>query len=75
MQEYTADEYCGFVQTGNRFIQKTEEEKHKAYADIKRLADRHGGKINRPYLCVLYLAKRANHFSGLLGKTIISNIS
>ena len=57
-KKYTADEYYGFVQTGNRFLQKTDEEKHRAYTDIKGLADKHEGIIHRPYLCVLYLAKK-----------------
>lgn len=55
-QVYTADEYFGFVQTGNRFVQKSDVEKLEAYSDIKKLANKHGGVINRPYLCVLYLA-------------------
>jgi SAM-dependent methyltransferase len=54
-QAYTADEYFGFVQTGNSFVQKSDEEKLNAYHDIEKLADKHGGVINRPYLCVLYL--------------------
>ena len=57
-QVYTADEYFGFVQTGNSFVQKSDEEKLKAYNDIKNLAKGHGGVINRPYLCVLYLASK-----------------
>lgn len=56
-QAYSADEYFGFVQTGNCFVQKSEEEKLKAYNDIKKLADKYGS-INRPYLCVLYLASK-----------------
>ncbi len=57
-QSYTADEYYGFVQTSNFFIQKSEAEKLRAYSDINKLADRHSGVINRPYLCVLYLATK-----------------
>lgn len=57
-QTYTADEYYGFALTGNSFIQKSEEEKQKAYKDIVCLADKHGGVIDRPYLCVLYLAQK-----------------
>lgn len=57
-QSYNADEYIGFVKTGNSFVQKSEEEKLNAYNDIKKLADKHGGFINRPYLCVLYLASK-----------------
>ncbi len=44
-QSYTA-EYIGFLQTGNRFIQKP--------------AAAHDGRIERPYLCVLYLAQKSN---------------
>lgn len=57
-QNYTADEYFGFALTGNRFIQKSEEEKQMAYREIAALADRHGGKIERPYLCVLYVSQK-----------------
>lgn len=53
---YTAEEYFGFVNTGNSFVQKSEEEKANAFNDIKKLAEKHGGSIHRPYLCVLYLA-------------------
>jgi len=56
-QNYTAEEYYGFVLTGNRFLQKSEEEKAEAYAEIKSLAEKHGGIIERPYLCVLYMAQ------------------
>lgn len=57
-QEYTADEYFGFVQTGNSFVQKSQEEKDKAFSDIKSLFDKHGGVIKRPYLCSLYVARK-----------------
>lgn len=57
-QTYNAEQYFGFVQTGNSFVQKSEEEKLNAYNDIKKLADKFGGVINRPYLCVLYLASK-----------------
>jgi protein-L-isoaspartate O-methyltransferase len=57
-QTYTADEYYGFCLTGNSFIQKSNEEKKAARQDIGRLAEKHGGRITRPYLCVLYLATK-----------------
>lgn len=57
-QKYTADEFYGFVLTGNRFIQKSDEEKQSAYEEIKELANKYGGVIERPYLCVLYMAQR-----------------
>ena len=57
-QNYTADEYYGFALTGNRFMAKSDEEKARAYKDIVDLAEKHGGMIERPYLCVLYVAKK-----------------
>ncbi|MBQ7101412.1 MAG: methyltransferase domain-containing protein [Clostridia bacterium] len=58
VKEYTADEYYGFVLTGNKILQKSEEEKAKIYEDIKCLADKFGGMITRAYFCVLYLAEK-----------------
>lgn len=58
IKEYTADEYYGFVLTGNKILQKTDEEKSQIYKDIKCLANKFGGTITRPYLCVLYLAPK-----------------
>lgn len=57
-QQYTADEFYGFMLTGNRFVQKTDEDKLSAYEQIKRLAEKHKGIIQRPYLCVLYVAQK-----------------
>ncbi len=58
--EYTPEDYFGFVMTGNRFVQKSIEEKEQAKKDIWELAGRYGGIIERPYLCVMYLAKKKN---------------
>lgn len=57
-QNYTADEFYGFALTGNRFMQNSEEDKQKAYNDIVALAEKNSGIIARPYLCVLYIAKK-----------------
>ena len=57
-QNYTADEYFGFALTGNRFIQKSDDEKAAAYQDIVSLSNKYNGIIKRPYLCVLYLAEK-----------------
>ena len=54
---YTAADYYGFALTGNSLIQKSEEEKQKALKDLGDLANKHGGVIERPYLCVLYLSQ------------------
>ncbi len=58
IQEYTAEEYYGFMLTGNRFLQLPEEVKQNAHAEIVEHASKFDGKIIRPYLCVLYLAKK-----------------
>lgn len=57
-QKYTADEFYGFALTGNRFMQNSAEDKKKAYNDIVALAEKNGGIIERPYLCVLYIAEK-----------------
>lgn len=57
-QDYTADEYFGFLLTGNKILQKSKEEKQKIYSDIVTLANKNGGVIHRPYLCVLYLTEK-----------------
>lgn len=56
-EEYTADEYYGFVLTGNRFLQLPDDVKENAHKDLIKYANRFNGKIVRPYLCVLYFAQ------------------
>lgn len=55
-KRYTAEEYYGFVQTGNRFLQLPQQEKENAYRDLLRYEERYQW-ITRPYLTVLYLAQ------------------
>lgn len=56
-KNYTADEYFGFVMTGNVFVQKTEEEKQACYEELVQLAAKHNG-IKRHYICELYFSKK-----------------
>ncbi len=56
-QKYTADEYYGFVLTGNRFLQLPDEVKEMAREEIEKHVNKFGGEIIRTYLCVLYLAR------------------
>lgn len=70
-KEYSAEEYYGFVLTGNRFVQLPADIKEKAYSEIVQHAEKFDGRIVRPYLCVLYLAskismKKINHLSGII---------
>ena len=62
-QNYTADDFYGFALTGNRFMQNSDKNKKKAYNDIAALAEKNGGIIERPYLCVLYIAKKKSKMS------------
>ena len=57
-QSYTADDYFGFALTGNFFMQKSDAEKQAAHKELRQLARKHNGVIERPYLCVLYLAQK-----------------
>lgn len=57
-QTYTADQYFGFALTGNRFVQKSDAEKEAARRDIAALCQKYNGSIDRPYLCVLYVAQK-----------------
>ncbi len=57
-QDYTVDDFYGFALTGNRFMQNSDDDKQKAYNDIVTLAEKNNGIIKRPYLCVLYIAKK-----------------
>ncbi len=60
VKDYTTEEYFGFVLTGNKILQKDENEKKIIYNDIVNLANKNNGIIRRPFLCVLYLAEKAN---------------
>jgi len=57
-QRYTADDYFHFTLTSNSFVQQPDEVKMKARAELAALADKNSLYIDRPYLCVLYVASR-----------------
>ena len=57
-KSYTADEYFGYALTGNSFVQRTDKEKQEAHQELTELANKFNGIIERPYLCVLYLAQK-----------------
>lgn len=56
-QSYTLEEYYGFVQTGNRFLQLTQQEKENAKKDLQEYFQKFHTMV-RPYLTVLYLSKK-----------------
>lgn len=53
---YTADEYFGYVMTGNVFIQNSDDVKLECYNALKELEVKYNG-IKRNYICELYMAK------------------
>jgi hypothetical protein len=55
---YTAEEYFGFVSTGNVFVQNSEDMKKACFEELKLLADKHKG-IKRQCVCELYSAQKA----------------
>ena len=55
---YTAEEYFGFVSTGNVFIQNSEEVKKACLEELKLLAEKYNG-IKRQYVCELYSAQKS----------------
>ncbi len=57
-QNYTAEEYLGFIKTGNGYLSLTQEIKERVDKEILGIINQHGGKVIRPYLCVLYLAQK-----------------
>lgn len=56
-KNYTADEYFGFVMTGNVFVQNPEAKKQACYEELVQLAAKHNG-IKRHYICELYCTKK-----------------
>ena len=56
--KYSADDYYGFALTSNTFVQQSEREKKEARVELTALAEKNNGLIERPYLCVLYIATK-----------------
>jgi len=56
-KNYTADEYFGFLLTGNIFVQNSIEIKRACFEELKQLAAKNNG-IKRKYVCELYLSKK-----------------
>ncbi len=57
---YNTREYLGLLNTYSDHLRLSEPERAHLFAGIAEVIDRHGGYIERPYLSVLYLAKKRN---------------
>jgi ubiquinone/menaquinone biosynthesis C-methylase UbiE len=54
---YTADEYYGYLLTGQFFIQQPPEVKRACYEELVQLAAEYGG-ITRRFICYLYVSQK-----------------
>jgi len=57
-QTYTAEEYLGFLKTGNGYLSLNENERAYVEKEVIDIINRHGGTLTRTYICVLYLANK-----------------
>lgn len=57
-QQYNAEEYIGFLRTGNGYLSLDEQDREIVDKKVTDIINRNGGSIVRPYLCVLYLAQK-----------------
>lgn len=57
-QEYSPEEYIGFIKTSNGYLRLNETERLNVEKDVKKLIINHGGSIVRPYITSLYLANK-----------------
>lgn len=57
-QEYSSEEYIGFLKTGNGYLRQSEQIKKEINYKTETLIKSNDGKIKRRFLCVLYLTKK-----------------
>jgi hypothetical protein len=55
---YSTNEYIGLLNTYSDHLRLPEERRSELFHDIAEIIDRNGGYIDRPYLAVVYLARR-----------------
>ena len=56
-KDYTADEYFGYIMTGNIFVQNSTELKRECYNKLCEIAAKYGN-IKREFICELYIARK-----------------
>jgi hypothetical protein len=58
-QEYTAEQQVKLLNTYSDYRKLDQERRKELYNELTELIERkHGGKLTRPYLTVLYFAKK-----------------
>jgi SAM-dependent methyltransferase len=56
---YTTDQYLGLLNTYSDTLRQPEGTRHQLFSGIAALIDKNGGTLDRPYLTVGYLARKA----------------
>lgn len=58
-QRYKAEEYIGFMKTGNAYLGANEKDRQEAEDKVRTIINKYGGFITRKYLCVLFIAQKS----------------
>jgi SAM-dependent methyltransferase len=57
--KYEVQEYLGLLNTYSDHLRLPEEKRKNLYEEVANVIQRHGGKIEKPYLAVLHIAQKA----------------
>jgi hypothetical protein len=60
-QEYTADQYIKLLNTYSDHRSLDNRIRRDLFVGVREVIEEYGGRINRPYLAVLYLARKRTH--------------
>lgn len=55
---YNAEQYIGFIRTGNGYLRLSSEERLSVDEEVCGIINKHGGFLDRPYVCILFLARK-----------------
>jgi hypothetical protein len=58
--QYKTEAYLGLLNTYSDHLRLSEQRRLAFFGAIAALIEQHGGQIERPYLAVLYMARRKN---------------
>jgi SAM-dependent methyltransferase len=58
--EYRTPEYLGLLNTYSDHLRLPEDIRQELFNNIGRVIDEHGGSVEKPYIAVLYVAKKAS---------------
>jgi ubiquinone/menaquinone biosynthesis C-methylase UbiE len=58
-QTYNAEQFVGLIKTGNGYLRLNEKDRRQVEEELSGRINRNGGSIDRSYLSVLYIARKA----------------